>query len=201
MSRPDPDLILASASEVRAALLARAGLRFVARPVRIDEDAIRASLLAEGAGPRDVADALAGAKALRVRDAGTATVLGADQILDLGGQIFSKPETPDDARRHLRALSGRTHRLLSALVVVREGRPVWRHVAQVRLTMHDLSDDFIDAYVARNWDGIRHAVGCYKYEEEGVRLFARVEGDYFAILGLPLIEFLTWLHARGDITT
>lgn len=201
MVRPQPDLILASSSEIRARLLAQAGLHVAVRPVRVDEETIRASLQSEGAGPRDIADALAEAKARRVRDAGDAMVLGADQILELDGRIFAKPESPEDACAHLRLLSGRTHRLVSALVVLREGEPIWRHVAQVRLKMHPLSDSFITDYVARNWHSIRHAVGCYKLEEEGVRLFAGIQGDYFAILGLPLIEFLTWLHARGDITT
>ena len=197
----DPVLILAPASEIRAKLLRQAGIRFEQRPVRIDESAIRDAFLAEGASPRDLADALAEMKALRLRDTGTLLVLGSDQVLDYEGRVYSKPETPEDAMDHLRQLSGKQHHLYSAAAVCQQGAPVWRHVGHVRMTMHPLSEAFIQDYVSRNWDSIRHAVGCYKLEEEGVRLFARIEGDYFSILGLPLIELLTWLRARGDIIT
>lgn len=195
-------ITLASSSQIRASLLRNAGLEVEICPARIDEDAIRAALEAEGATPRDLADALAEMKAAKIAArAPGAMVLGADQILDLKGRVFSKPGTPQEARDQLAALSGRTHRLLSALVVLRDGVPLWRHVAEVRLAMHPLSPAFIESYVDRNWDSIRHAVGCYKLEEEGVRLFSKIEGDYFAVLGLPLTEFLNWLRARGELST
>lgn len=195
-------LVLASSSEIRARLLRNAGLSPEIRPARIDEEAIRAALTAEGAGPRDLADALAEMKARRVSERDPeALVLGADQVLELDGQVFAKPADPPTARAQLRALAGRTHRLLSAAVVCRAGQPLWRHVGTARLTMREVSDPWLDDYLARNWDSIRHSVGAYRIEEEGVRLFTRIEGDHFTILGLPLIELLTWLTVRGDIAS
>ncbi len=198
----EPDIVLASRSEVRATLLRNAGLSVRIEPARIDEEMIRAALQAEDATPRDIADALAEMKAAKVSARYPAAMtLGADQVLELKGWIFAKPETPEQAADHLRALAGRTHRLLSAAVVFRDGAPIWRHVGEVRLTMHRLSDGFIQDYVDRTWDSIRWSVGCYKLEEEGVRLFSAVEGDYFSVLGLPLLPFLNWLHIRGDLKT
>lgn len=195
-------LILASASEIRAQLLRNAGLSIETRPARIDEDMIRRSLQSEGASPRDVADALAEMKAQKISFKAPETmVLGADQVLALKDKIFSKPENEAEAIKQLEQLSGQIHRLLSAVVIYQNGKPLWRHIGEVRLHMHPLSTPFIKDYVARNWDSIRWSVGGYKLEEEGVRLFSKIEGDYFSVLGLPLIEFLNWLRVRGDLTT
>ncbi|MGO4851755.1 Maf family protein [Phaeovulum sp. W22_SRMD_FR3] len=193
-------ILLASQSEIRAQLLRNAGLTLDIRPARIDEEMIRLSLQSEGATPRDLADALAEMKARKISEKEPGPmVLGADQVLALKGKVFAKPETPEEAVTQLTELSGQIHRLLSALVVYQDGKPLWRHVGEVRLHMHALSQAEITAYVSRHWESIRHAVGCYKLEEEGVRLFSKVEGDYFTVLGLPLIEFLSWLRTRGDL--
>ncbi|MFC2969989.1 Maf family protein [Acidimangrovimonas pyrenivorans] len=195
-------VILASSSEIRARLLANAGVPVEIMPARIDEEAIRAALEAEQAGPRDVADALAEMKARKISEKnGDALVLGCDQVLAFKGAILSKPEDVDAARAQLRALRGNRHALLSAVVIYEAGKPVWRHVGEVRLTMRSFSDAYLDAYLDRNWNSIRHAVGAYKLEEEGVRLFSHIEGDYFTVLGLPLLAVLDYLGTRGLIAT
>lgn len=197
---PMRPLLLASASAIRLQLLRSAGLDVTALPARIDEEAIRAALQAEGATPRDVADALAESKALRLANRNPdALVLGCDQVLEFRHQIFSKPDTPDAARAQLQAMRGQTHKLLSSLVLYDAGQPVWRHVGEVRLTMRPVSDSYLEEYLSRNWPGLRDAVGAYKLEEEGVRLFSKIEGDYFTVLGLPLLPLLGYLADRGMI--
>jgi septum formation protein len=195
-------LILASSSETRLRLLRAAGLDVVAQNPRIDEVAIRAALEADRATPRDIADALAEMKARKIADKHPeALVIGCDQVLEFRHQVWGKPETPDDAIAQLSAFRGKSHKLLSAIVLYDAGKPIWRHVGEVRLTMREISDDWLRGYVARNWDSIRHSVGGYKLEEEGIRLFSAIEGDYFTILGLPLLPLLGYLGERDFITT
>lgn len=195
----DP-LILASGSEIRAVLLRNAGVQIDIVPPRVDESAIKDALVAENAPPRDVADALAEAKARKISaKRPEALVLGCDQVLAVDRVMLSKPTTPHDALAQLHQLSGRTHHLLSAAVLYQGGSPLWRHVGQVRLTMRKLSESYMADYVDRNWDSIRHSVGSYKLEEEGARLFASIQGDYFTVLGLPLLELLSYLTLRGEI--
>lgn len=193
-------IILASRSAIRQTLLINAGIPFTALPARIDEDAIKAALLAEDATPRDLADALAELKARKISEKHPdATVIGSDQVLEFQGQVLSKPTSKEDAANQLRMLRGKQHKLLSAVVVYSGAEPVWRYVGQVRLLMREMSDDYLAAYLDRNWPGIGESVGSYMLEEEGARLFSRVEGDYFTVLGLPLLELIGFLTQKGDI--
>ena len=193
-------LVLASASATRQRLLAAAGLPFEAIPVRVDEAAIRRSLQAEGASPRDIADVLAEMKARRIGERHPdRLVLGCDQVLDHRGTALGKPADRAAARAQLLALRGDRHSLLSAAVIYDQGRPVWRHVGVARLVMRDFSEDWLDGYLDRNWEGLKDTVGGYKIEEEGIRLFSRIEGDHFTILGLPMLELLSYLTIRGVI--
>lgn len=195
-----PPLVLASGSPTRAALLRGAGLDFEAVAPRLDEAALTAGLRAEGAPPRDVADALAEAKARRVAARREdALVLGSDQVLEAGGGVLDPPETPRDAVARLRALAGGEHRLISAAVAYEGARPVWRHVETVRLVMRTPSAEWIARYVERDWDALRGSPGAYLLEGAGARMFARVDGDWFAALGLPLLPLLGWLVDRGAI--
>ncbi|SMY07195.1 Maf family protein [Flavimaricola marinus] len=199
MSEP---LILASGSQIRATLLRNAGLTFTTETPRVDEEAIKAALLAEAASPRDIADTLAEMKAAKVAARHPeAIVIGCDQVLEFDRALLSKADSPDTAIDQITAMRGKTHRLLSAVVLYQDAKPIWRHVGTVRLTMHAMSDDWIADYVSRNWDSIRHAVGAYKLEQEGVRMFSRVEGDYFTVLGLPLLDLLSYLQLRGTVSS
>lgn len=193
-------IILASGSQIRADLLRNAGVELDTTVARIDEDAIKSALMAEDASPRDIADTLAEMKAAKVAAKHpNAMVIGCDQVLAFKRDILSKPQTPDSAKQQLAAMRGHSHQLLSAAVLYHDGEPVWRHVGVVRLHMRDASDDYLADYVARNWDDIRHCVGAYQLEGEGARLFHKVEGDYFHVLGLPLLEILNYLTLRGAL--
>lgn len=193
-------ILLASGSKIRAELLRNAGIDFSVMLPRVDEDSIKAALLAEEASPRDVADALAEMKARKVSDKNPgALVIGCDQVLEHRGNLLSKATTREEAADQLKALRNDRHALLSAVVVCKDGKPIWRHVGVVRLQMRDFSDAYLDGYLDRNWPDISESVGSYKLEAEGVRLFSRIEGDYFSVLGLPMLELLGWLTLRGDV--
>ena len=199
MNRP---IILASGSEIRLRLLRAAGLDVTATAPRVDEQMVRQSLQAEAAKPHDIADALAEMKAARVADKNPeALVLGCDQVLDFHGTILSKPTNLEQARDQIIALRDQSHKLLSAAVLYDAGKPIWRHTAEVILTMRAVSDAYLDAYLARNWPDLATSVGGYKLESEGVRLFSAISGDYFTILGLPLLPLLGYLSLRGFIET
>ena len=195
-------IILASSSHIRAKLLRNAGVIFEVVPGRIDEESIIRALEIEDASPRDIADTLAEMKARKIAEKNIGTlVLGCDQVLSFKGSTLSKPETAKDACNQLRMLRGETHQLFSAAVVYEGTEPVWRHVGVARLTMRDFSNDYLDAYVDRNWNSICSSVGSYKIEEEGIRLFRMIQGDTFTIQGLPLLELLSYLTLRGTLPT
>jgi septum formation protein len=191
-----PPIVLASSSETRLRLLRAAGLPVTAQSARLDEDSIRAGLEAEGASPRDVADALAEMKARKIAERTPgAVVIGCDQVLDFKGRAWGKAPTRDAARAQLQALRGETHHLLSAVVVYHNAQPQWRQMGEARLTMRHFSDDWLEGYLTRNWDTLRHSAGGYLLESEGVRLFTGV------VLGLPLLPLLGYLGDRGFIPT
>lgn len=192
-------LLLASQSSGRAAMLRAAGLSFETTAAHVDEEALTAALAAAGQSARNIADALAEAKAIKIssRLPGV-TVLGADSTLTLDdGNMLSKPADRDEAASHLRRMAGTRHRLFSAVVAARDGAPVWRAIGEAKLWMRPLSDAFIADYVAREWDSIRWTVGCYEIEGAGVQLFERVEGDPWTIIGMPMLPLLAWLRATG----
>jgi septum formation protein len=190
-------VVLASRSATRRAVLQAAGVPFEAVGSGVDEAAAKLGLLAGGAGPRAVAEALAAEKALAVSGIRADLVIGADQTLDLGGRLHDKAETLEAARDRLRMLRGRTHRLHAAVAVARGPAVLWRQTETATLTMRDFSDHFLEEYLAAEGDAALGSVGCYRLEGLGVQLFDKVEGDYFAILGLPLIGLLDLLRREG----
>ncbi|MET3662102.1 Maf-like protein [Aquamicrobium ahrensii] len=193
-------LILASGSSFRKAMLVDAGLDIEAVPAEIDERAVEAPLANSGVSPEDVAMILAEAKAIEVsqRRPG-ALVLGCDQTLSLGDEVFHKPADMEGARRRLLSLSGKTHQLNSAAVLVRDGAVLWRHVGIASLTMRQLEPAFIGRHLARVGDRALSSVGAYQIEGEGIQLFEKVEGDHFTIVGLPLMPLLAELRRLGAI--
>lgn len=192
-------ITLASGSASRRALLAGAGIDAASIKPNVDEDAAKAAMRAEGMSVRDQAMQLAELKAIKVSARTPGLVIGGDQMLSLENEAFDKPADLDAARDHLRRLSGKTHTLETAIVVCENGTPVWRHMARPRLTVRPLSDAFIDSYVARVGEALLSTVGAYQLEGLGAQLFTKIEGDYFSILGLPLLPLLDYFRIRGAL--
>ena len=193
-----PRLILASQSPSRRQMLESAGLVFDVEPSGVDEDEITRSLLAEHAAPQDIAEKLAEVKALRVSARRPeAMVIGGDSTLACNGRLFDKPATMAAARKQLLSLRGQTHELFSSVVVARGGARLWHSNERARLTMRPFSEAFLDAYLARAGEGVLSSVGAYQLEKLGAHLFSRVDGDYFTILGLPLLPLLSFLAVHG----
>jgi septum formation protein len=193
-----PKIILASQSRSRIDMLAAIGLNVEALPALIDEESIKLAMQAHGAKPRDIADALAEAKAVKISTKiPPALVIGCDQILlSANGELLSKAENVEAARTQLHTLSGTTHQLISAIVIAENGRPVWRHIDSAKLTMRSLSSAFIDAYLQEHWQEVSYCVGCYRIEAEGAQLFSRIEGSHFTIQGMPVLPLLDYLRTR-----
>jgi septum formation protein len=192
-----PPLILASGSSARRQILTSAGLAFTVQTAGVDEGRAKTAMLAEGASPHDIADALAELKALGVSLKAQGLVIGADQTLDLDGVLMDKAENLAQAATALRALRGRTHRLHSAVVLARDGEVIWRQVQSASLTMRPFTDAFLATYLDRHGQAVLPCVGCYRLESEGVQLFDRIDGDYFTILGLPIVGLLHVLRGQG----
>jgi septum formation protein len=189
-------VILASGSASRRAVLAAAGVEAESIAPNVDEESYRTAMRANGVPVRDQAMQLAEMKAVRVSQTRTGLVIGGDQMLALGDEAFDKPRDMAEAKSHLMRLSGKSHTLETAIVVCEDGRPVWRHLGRPKLTMRPLSQDFIEAYTARCGPALLSTVGAYQLEGLGAQLFARIEGDYFSILGLPLLPLLDYLRIR-----
>jgi septum formation protein len=190
-------IILASTSATRAKLLRAAGVAFEAAAPHVDEEALKHGLRELGMSPRDQADALAEAKALSVSRRRPGLVVGADQILALGREAFDKAPDRDAAKERLQALRGQTHSLFTGVVVASDGTPIWRHIDETRLTMRGFSDGFLDSYLDRVGADAFESVGAYRLEGLGAQLFERVEGDFFSVLGLPLLPLLGFLRLHG----
>ncbi|MDP3633197.1 nucleoside triphosphate pyrophosphatase [Phenylobacterium sp.] len=193
-------IILASKSAARTAVLKGAGVPFETAVSGVDEEAVKTAMLGQGGTPRDVADALAELKAVKISRGRPGFVIGADQTLEFEGGLYDKAETVEAARERLKLLRGKPHRLHSAVVVAQDGQPIWREVATCTLTMREFSDDFLEAYLIAEGDEALGSVGCYRLESHGSQLFSKIEGDYFAILGLPLLGLLDLLRKHGALS-
>ena len=192
-------VVLASQSQSRAALLSAAGVTFTKVSSGVDETEIKTRMLVEGATPLQIAAALGEAKALAVSAHTPGLVIGADQTLELDEKLYDKADTLEEARERLSAFRGRTHQLHGGLTLAENGAVVWRYAESSSLTVRDFSDAFLDDYLERYGQAVMSSVGCYHLEGAGAQLFERIEGDYFAILGLPLLPLLAVLRQRGAI--
>jgi septum formation protein len=192
-------IILASGSAIRRQILDGAGLDYevIVRPV--DEASIKDAMLAENSRLHDIADALAEAKALRVSRQQAGLVIGADQIMVMEDRLFDKPKDMAEVRARLISMRGKKHELIGAVVICENGAPVWRHICKTKLWVRDFSDDFLDWYIETEGEALTKSVGAYRFEGPGAQLFEKVEGGFFAILGLDLLPVLDYLRTRGVV--
>jgi septum formation protein len=193
-------LILASGSHTRASLLEKTGLSFEIDPPSIDEASIRAVFEMEETDPADIAEVLAEAKAQHIsKSRGDQIVIGSDQVLALGDEIISKPANKDEAYASLFKLRGKTHRLISSIVIVKNSAVLWRYSDTATLTMRQFSPEFLGEYLAHSGDAIYKSPGSYQIEQFGIHLFEEIKGDYFTILGFPLLPLLDFLRRENLI--
>ena len=191
------DVILASGSSSRRSLLAGAGVEAQSIKPNVDEDSAKLVMRSEGLTIRDQAMRLAELKAIKVSTTHPGLVIGGDQMLNLDEEAFDKPKDLAGAADHLRKLSGKSHRLETAIVIAENGVPVWRHLARPKRTVRTLSEDYIAHYIDECGERLLTTVGAYQLEHRGSQLFTQIEGDYFSILGLPLLPLLDYLRVRG----
>ena len=193
-------IVLASKSSIRSLLLEKAGIEFSTVDAAIDEKEVKLSYISNNYPTRDIADVLADMKARKISNRFPASiVIGCDQILDFNSKILSKPKDQDELIHQLKQLQGNKHKLHSACVVYNAQKPEWRFIGSVGMTMRYLSDRYISRYVQDNWDDIKHSVGGYQIENSGISLFSKIDGDYFSVLGLPIIQLVDHLLNRGVI--
>jgi septum formation protein len=199
---PQKTVVLASSSETRRKVLEQAGVVIEVVAPRLDEEEIKLAMLAEKANPGEIAEVLAEQKARSVsRQCPQGLVIGADQILEMDGQIFSKPTDVAAARESLVRLRGNEHSLLSCVCVLQGGERLWHKLDSAKLTMRNFSDSFLETYLQSIGEQACASPGSYRLEDQGSQLFSRVSGDYFTILGLPLFPLLDFLRVRGALQT
>ena len=193
-------IVLASKSQIRSLLLEKAGIEFSTVDPAIDEKEVKLSYISNNYPTRDIADVLADMKARKISNRFPySIVIGCDQILDFNSKILSKAKDQDELIHQLKQLQGNKHKLHSACVVYNAQKPEWRFIGSVSMTMRNLSDRYISKYVQDNWDDIKHSVGGYQLESSGISLFSKIDGDYFSVLGLPIIQLIDHLLNRGVI--
>lgn len=200
MSEPT-QIILASASKVRAKLLQDAGISILIDPAHIDEDEVKQSMLKERASPAQIAETLAELKALSRSSRHAGFVIGADQTLSLDKRLFDKAKSREEAKAKLKLLRGKKHKLHCAACIAKNSAIIWRHVNSIELQMRDFSDEFLEDYLDKNPESLLRSVGAYELEHQGSQLFTSLSGDYFSILGLPLLEIQAFLRTHNILKT
>lgn len=196
-----PPIVLASKSKARRAVLSGAGVSFSVANSEVDEDAIKATVMKAGGTPKSVAEVLAETKAVKISQSREGLVIGADQTLEFSGQLYDKALTLAEARQRLRTLRGASHSLHSAVAVAEGGAVIWRETVSANLTMRPFSDAFLQDYLKSEGKHALGSVGCYRLEGLGAQLFSEIQGDYFTILGLPLMGLLDLLRRRGAMAS